>query len=222
MGDAPDIDPFAEPFWPLGQTLAWIIWRTAAKASQFGGTEQAHPVDVLAAAKAAPTGHVEPVAAAADLLRRLQDGSMEASGYASRHYAGRALGLVSIRPVEWRTLAIDVAPIWGPDSVMEQSQQLAGDECGLPRYHQVRVARDRVLALWPAQSGRARAVATDDQVRSLLLERERSIGERSKIRAWKGWQEMKDAGVSKPRFERIWRELYPDTKRGRPEKSHVD
>jgi len=79
------------------------------------------------------------------------------------------------------------------------------------------------LPIWKEISNKAGPVVaarmSDDKVRVWINEKEAATGCRPPIRAW---SENKDffqsRGVTKPRFESIWHELYPSPDRGRPNK----
>lgn len=60
---------------------------------------------------------------------------------------------------------------------------------------------------------------SDDEVMDWIKQRETALGARPRIRSW---EENKDffrsRGVTKARFETIWREYYPNPDKGRPNK----
>jgi hypothetical protein len=145
-----ETDPMAEPFWTLAMSLAWIIWRTPEKTREYSERESFHPSDVLAHAIKNADGAdqiVMPNVAVEALWKGLRGGELIASGRLSKYHGERpsnSLNLVDIPAKEWSALSLRELPVYGPDSVcsdIKQQQQL-------PRYHEVHVERDKVLALW--------------------------------------------------------------------------
>jgi hypothetical protein len=67
------------------------------------------------------------------------------------------------------------------------------------------------------------AALSDDRIKQLILAEEKKLGHRPPIRMWNDTEEMRhemsQGGVTKPRFEKLWREIYPDPPKGRRKKA---
>ncbi|MGJ0454165.1 MAG: hypothetical protein ACR65T_13200 [Methylocystis sp.] len=61
---------------------------------------------------------------------------------------------------------------------------------------------------------------TDDDLREWLQTKEHKLAGRPPIRTWGDNQQFfQNHGVTKPRFEDVWREMYPNARAGRPSKN---
>lgn len=79
------------------------------------------------------------------------------------------------------------------------------------------------LPIWKEISNKAgpdgAARMSDDQVRDWIKQRETKNGRRPPIRTWEEDKLFFQArGVTKSRFESMWKKLYPNSDRGRPNK----
>jgi hypothetical protein len=92
------------------------------------------------------------------------------------------------------------------------------------RYTNVRVRREDVIGIWRPNKRRDEGDhrrLSDDEVKNLIEAKEKTMGRRPPIRSWRGWTEMSQGGVTKPRFERLWGDLFRDSPKGRPTKQNA-
>ena len=150
----------AEPYWPLGAVVAWIIWRSPEKLREFEGTEYRHPAFV-----AQSVGGGLGAKALRDLRHHLMNDYRLAFGNRGHCHKDGKSNVVWIEAEEWARLSIEFAPMYGhdsvgallpdnelftkPDGIAYQETKLRTNE--FPLYLNVRIEKARVCEIWPEE-----------------------------------------------------------------------
>jgi hypothetical protein len=175
------------------------------------------------------------------LLWLFRKGALEGKGY----LPGELLS-VEISPADWAGLEIAISEdtqrlgVWrigrtvnvkrglDIDSKAIQKRRIdrllgrEGLHPGVGDIENVRVQRDEIMKEFAANTPTRRDMVkrlSDDDIRTLIRAEAKKSGRRPPIRFWCNCAEMREGGVTKERFERVWRELYPYPERGRRPKA---
>jgi hypothetical protein len=217
-----NFDPMAEPHWTLAMALAWAIWRTPEKAREYWNDyrlqfsdwkphnwllpdrrekgwhlESREAVDLHDVWRAKAQRHADeglPLATIElnRLWGKLQTGAITASGRPHRP-SGQARCLIP--KIAW----IDLSKINFFEGNPESVGLAAGNE---PLYDDVRIERDRVLAIWPAVPGRIGATAREEsECRRNLVEMMQANPEKPRL---KGEVRCEYPKIGKNAFNRAW------------------
>ena len=158
------------------------------------------------------------------LLRLFRSECLAATGNLPNETLAR-----KISPADWAALEIAISDDTYRLGVWRVGVEArAADACrpwlkvrhsaGAGDIENVRIQREGILKafpeIMPTQCGAATRFS-DDDIRSLIRAEEEKLGDRPPIRFWQNCAEMHEGGVTRERFQTIWRDLYPSPKKGR-------
>jgi hypothetical protein len=159
------------------------------------------------------------------LLLLFRSGRLAATGNLPNEI--RALKL---SPDDWAGLEIGISDdtrrlgVWRIGRTANRSVILArkGLHPGSGDIENVRVQREEILKVFPAnastRSGMEKKLS-DGEIRSMIRAEAEKSGGPPTNRFWNKCAEMREGGVTRDRYRRILRELYPSSKRGRRQKA---